>query len=408
MKNSKKILLLLFFLFTFFSTSFLLMAQHLYYTDGSKFPLSISNNYVTVKFQRGIPIKQQNSYLTNLPEIDTGKEKWRLPNGFSGLPLNTNVLVNQFIQKLKSSDFFTAVFPVYVGSDSQQHLMYDEFLVRFKPWVTNEEIEAFCARHEVEIVKIKDVEPTQYTFRWTPEADGNPLIIANMFFDSLDCEWATPDFTVQGEFFYDPPTDTYFQNQYYLHNTGQEPIPGEGAGVVDADIDALEAWDISLGNSDITVAVIDEGVEAHEDLQSSRILPGYDFIGFNYHNPSSDSDPSPDGNEAHGMACAGIIAASHNGTGVAGIAPNCKILPVKIGDYRGYLPEQPSRVADAVDYAWHNGQADVINGSWGYYYKYEELPKYLYPIRDAVNRAMNQGREGLGTVCVFAAGNNGD
>jgi subtilisin family serine protease len=232
-----------------------------------------------------------------------------------------------------------------------------------------------------------------------------------MFFDSLDCEWATPDFVIQGSFFDVIPNDLYFPNQYYLHNTGQEPIPGEGAGVPDADIDAPEAWDISLGSANIVVAVIDEGVQSHSDLPTSRILPGYDYAGYNQsitndpiNHPISppDDDPTPDGNEAHGMAVAGIIAASHNSIGIVGIAPNCKILPVKMMDFRGAFPEV-SRVANAVDFAWQNG-ADVINGSWGYWTANPNNPLYT-AIRNAINDAMSQGRNDLGTVCVFAAGN---
>lgn len=146
-------------------------------------------------------------------------------------------------------------------------------------------------------------------------------------------------------------------------------------------------------------------MQSHPDLPSSRILLGYDYAGYDqtYQNSPSDSDPSPDGNEAHGMACAGIIAASHNSIGIAGIAPNCKILPVKIMDFLGSFPQEIDRVADAVDFAWLNG-ADVISGSWGYYTSNPNNPLYT-PIRDALIDAMTLGRDGLGTVCVFASGN---
>ncbi len=385
----------------------LLLAQHLYYSDGTLFPLSISKSRITVKFHQNVPIPQQTSYLQGLSQIDPGREKQGLPNSFIGLPLKANVNVSQFMQTLKSSNLFEAVFPAYSTPKQDDILMFNEFLVRFKSNVSTQDIEVFSSRHGVEIVEISNVEPTQYTFRWTPASDENPLAMANMYFDSLDCEWATPDFTIQGRFFDVIPNDPYFTNQYYLHNTGQEPIPGEDAGVPDTDIDAPEAWEISLGSSNIVVAVIDAGVQSHPDLSSSRIVPGYDFAGYNQSVSSQpislpDSDPSPDGNEAHGMAVAGIIAATHNSFGIAGIAPNCKILPVKIGDFRGYFPEV-SKVANAVDFAWQNG-ADVINGSWGYYTSNPNNPLYI-AIRDAVNRALNQGRSGLGTVCVFAAGN---
>jgi len=203
-----------------------------------------------------------------------------LPNHFIGLPLKANVNVSQFIQALKTSNLFEAVFPVYSTAEQDDILMFDEFLVRFKSSVSSQDIDIFSFRHGVEIVEISNVEPTQYTFRWTPSADGNPLEMSNMFFDSLDCEWATPDFSIQGSFFDIIPNDPYFPNQYYLHNTGQEPIPGEGVGVADTDIDAPEAWGISLGSSAIVVAVIDEAVQSHPDLPASRILPGYYFAGF--------------------------------------------------------------------------------------------------------------------------------
>jgi len=400
-------MIILFLILTFTS---LLPAQHLYYSDGSLFPLSISNSIITVKFRQNVSVTQQTGYLQILSQIDSKKEKRGLPANFVGLPIKSSIDVNQFIQILRKSNLFEAAFPAYSTKEQEDILMYNEFMVRFKSTVSVIDIKAFSSRHNVNIIEISKVEPTQYTFSWTPASDGNPLEMANMFFDSLDCEWATPDFLIQGSFFDVIPNDTYFSKQYYLHNTGQEPIPGEGSGLSDTDIDAPEAWEISLGSANIVVAVIDQGVQSHPDLPASRILPGYDYAGYNqtFNNPPNnpisppDSDPSPDGNEAHGMAVAGIIAATHNSVGIAGIAPNCKILPVKIMDFRGAFPSI-SRVADAVDFSWQNG-ADVINGSWGYYTANPNNPLYT-AIRDAVNRALNQGRSGLGTVCVFAAGN---
>jgi subtilisin family serine protease len=380
------------------------MAQHLYYSDGTILQLSISNSRISVKFHQNLLVSQQTAYLQGLSQIDQGREKQGLPNNFIGIHLKANINVNQFMQILKNSNLFEAVFPAYSTQEQDDILMFDEFLVRFKSTVSSREIESFSSRHGVEIVKINNLRPTQYTFRWTPAADGNPLAMANMFFDSLDCEWSTPDFIIEGSFFDVIPNDLYFPNQYYLHNTGQEPIPGEGAGVPDTDIDAPEAWEISLGSANITVAVIDQGVQPHPDLPSSRILPGYDYAGY-YQGSPPDNNPWPDGNEAHGMAIAGIIAATHNSIGIAGIAPNCKILPVKIANYQGRLPSV-DRVANAVDFARQHG-ADVINGSWGYRTSNPNNPLYA-PIRNAINDAISYGRGGLGTVCVFAAGNFAD
>jgi len=106
-----------------------------------------------------------------------------------------------------------------------------------------------------------------------------------------------------------------------------------------------DAWDRTLGATSTVVAVIDSGIMPHPDL-AGRLLPGYDFIT----DPASaadgngrDADPADAGTEAptstgfHGTHVAGIIAAKPgNGTGIAGIDWNCKVLPIRaLGVERG-------------------------------------------------------------------------
>jgi subtilisin family serine protease len=182
-------------------------------------------------------------------------------------------------------------------------------------------------------------------------------------------------------------------NQFYLHNTGQT-FNGH-SGYAGADIDAPEAWDITKGNSDVIIAVLDEGVTSnHPDLPNTRQvrLPGSNFA-------TGGNDPSPSGDSNHGNSCAGIIAASHGNEGVAGIAPNCKIMPVRIPF--GYV--EVSVYADAITFAKDNG-ADVLSNSWGFG---TTNPNAHPVIVDAVSDATINGRDGKGCVVVFAAGNNG-
>ena len=125
-------------------------------------------------------------------------------------------------------------------------------------------------------------------------------------------------------------SDYYFDEQWALHdNTGQAfhcipwPFGGElclYAGTPDADIDAPEAWDILKGNSSVTVAVIDSGV----DYTSPDLAPNYaggdDFV-------FGDGDPMDD--HGHGTHVAGTIAAAMDNPtgspaeseGVVGVAP---------------------------------------------------------------------------------------
>lgn len=155
--------------------------------------------------------------------------------------------------------------------------------------------------------------------------------IANIIQESGLVKYSYPNFRtkiIKTQFI---PNDTYFNNQFYLLNTGQTFNPVENhAGTFGSDINATWAWTRTTGNSAITVAVIDEGLTPdHPDLPNSRQLR---LNGSNF----ADGDPNdPSASAAyhanHGNACAGIIAASQNNSeGVSGIAPNVNIMPVRI------------------------------------------------------------------------------
>ncbi|MEO1452035.1 MAG: S8 family serine peptidase, partial [Bacteroidota bacterium] len=194
--------------------------------------------------------------------------------------------------------------------------------------------------------------------------------LSNELYESGMFLYAHPDFMVHTTpaSTYPPPTDTcestdaFFQYQYYLHSPYDTTYAIEYPYVslkTDIDIDAPEAWCITKGDASIKIAIIDEGVQYHEDMLDSfgvsRILPGYttgDTMGTGA--PELIDD-------AHGQGVAGIIAASHDNEGVAGIAPYASILPIHVFT-DGTSPL--SHFAKAIDWAWKN-DADIINNSWG-------------------------------------------
>lgn len=153
------------------------------------------------------------------------------------------------------------------------------------------------------------------------------------------------------------------------------------------DVSALKAWKWSTGRG-VTVAVIDMGVDkTHPDLSANISSLSYDAM--------TGTSPSKIYG-AHGTYCAGVIAAvRNNGIGIAGIAPDAKIMPVSLNMD---VAIDVSKIANAINWAWQNG-ADVINMSFSCGDRKE--------VRDAINNALTKGRNGKGCVVVAASGNDG-
>jgi Subtilase family/Secretion system C-terminal sorting domain len=204
---------------------------------------------------------------------------------------------------------------------------------------------------------------------------------ANIFFQTGKCEISHPNFYMNNSI---STVDPEYGNQWSLLNTGQH------SGIVGADIRIEQAWQITKGDPNIKIAVLDNGVQLnHPDLQAN-LLPGFDAIG-------GGTAGGATGAASHGTNCAGIIGAiADNNIGIAGIAPNCKILPVRISEGNNI---NIAAATAGLNWAVDNG-ASVISNSWG---GIRELASDLFEI--AVNRATTIGRGGKGCLLFFATGN---
>lgn len=193
-----------------------------------------------------------------------------------------------------------------------------------------------------------------------------------------------------------------------LRNLGK--LKGQKAG---QDVHAAEAWKISTGDPQITVAIVDDGVDLqHPNLKRNLWKNGdpkaKDQRGRDFFLPANDAqhyNPSPKefqnpyndlaGNDIHGTPCAGIVAAAGLDGGAIGIAPRCRILPVKV--FHASRLAADDRVADAIRYAAVN--ADIVSCSW----HGAESPDIEMAIADAARI----GRKGLGTAVFASSGNDG-
>lgn len=204
--------------------------------------------------------------------------------------------------------------------------------------------------------------------------------IANTIYESGLVEWAHPNFLAPTERCTEDPL---FNQQWHLRNTGQF------GGTPGNDINVENAWQITTGQPNIRVAVIDDGVEGHEDIRMGGVL-----IGFTPTIAGGNGRPDSDG--FHGQAVAGIIAGvRNNNIGIAGIAPNCSIVPVNI--LTGL--ETVADKADGINWAWDEGAADVLSNSW------RHSAGVFDVINTAIANAITYGRGGRGSVVVFSSGN---
>jgi subtilisin family serine protease len=202
--------------------------------------------------------------------------------------------------------------------------------------------------------------------------------------------------------------DTHYNRQWSLKNVGS---PIQGNGTPGADIDVELAWEITTGSSDIKIAIMDSGVDfLHADL-SSKMLPGYDAMG-----TETEGYPTPNfPGDGHGTACAGIAAAeTNNQLGIAGVCPNCSIVPIKIFAYQNIFGNvipfsDVESFINGISWQWQVADVDISSNSWGLT---DEFLSF-FPGQDllaniAIDEAVENGRGGLGLSMFFSSGNTGD
>ena len=201
------------------------------------------------------------------------------------------------------------------------------------------------------------------------------------------------------------PNDQFFWRQWHLNNTGQCYNPPTcSVRTADSDIDALEAWDIETGSSDVVIAVVDSGLNMHVDIlgnvwENTLEVNGItgvdddnntfidDYNGWNFVNNNNTLYDTLN----HGTPASGVIAArTNNSIGVAGICWNCKIMMPKVSTYQFFPMDW---AIPGINYAINEG-ADIITMSFAF-------SSHSSAFDDIINTANNND-----IFMVAGAGNN--
>ena len=273
------------------------------------------------------------------------------------------------------------------GDDDGLMTPGDDIYVELKPNFNEAKINELLDEHALEFIPEDEDSPNIFRVRLTSASKENPIKIANALRKSSGVVLAEPNFAISGSIHIHRPSDDLFPSQWHLENRG-------GVGLTrGVDVSAPQAWDITRGSRDLTVAVIDDGFDiGHPDFSShNKIRAGRDF-------GQGDTNPSPVSSiDNHGTACAGVAVADENGSGVVGLAPECGLMPI-----RWSSSISDTDIKEQFDHARLNG-ADVISCSWGVASQFFTLSTSM---KRSITKAATQGRNGKGCVILFAAGND--
>jgi subtilisin family serine protease len=371
--------------------------DHAYYTyDGRPVYLNIDPTHITLSAAAGVSAAAVRSSLTAVGLDGMQTEQSSTPGEVFDVILPAGASTQgalDVVARLRSDKTLRFVANSYRTQEEGYPIaLHDRLMVHLQDGEGAEAIARLNRDFGTRLIREPLSKSGEYLLEYPPGVD--PLEFALTIGDQPEVAWVDPD-KRQARKLHAIPTDPYYANQYYAHNT----TSWNGVSVDD---NAEFAWDLTGGSwapsaGPFVVAVLDGGVEiAHPDLGSSFVL-GFDAFNNSWSSfGCTNCATNPDGDDSHGTEVAGIIKSLHNnGIGVGGLAPDVTLLPIRI--FQGGVSGTDSQIALGIDAAWQNN-AQVLNNSWG-----GGGPSNA--ITAAISRATTQGRGGRGAVVVFAAGN---
>lgn len=375
--------------------SFNANSQDFYYSPEGKSFLQVSQQKILVQFKSGTNFTEQQQILSEHKEIKPITRDMMLPAPEVTLVDIQNVSsvsdVYTLLQKLATNPKVDYANHFLAHKDGTLHGVMDRVLVRLK----SESQYSFFESEMKKNLYVLDYERNEFNsllMEVKVVGNKNALEIANELHESQNYAYAEPDFLrlMKRMNTNDPNVD----DQWSLNNTGSSGNTSAYGGTTGADMSVFDAWGSTTGSSTVKVAIIDEGVDlTHPDL-AANMLAGFDATGQN-------SGGNPSGDDAHGTACAGIVAAvGNNNTGGAGVAYDSKIIPVRIAYSSGSSwVTSNAWIGNALTWSINTADADILSNSWG-------GGGSSSTINNAIDNAVDNGRGGLGSPVLFAAGND--
>ena len=353
----------------FWVTATLVASELYYYAGGERINLYMSEEKVSVIWTESLQSDDIENTLSGISILKRDDFSYNR-HKFSVLKTDTTGWrrSEQNSTNLRSHSGVKFAYPLLYTEKNDTLIFANELIVKLKPPLAPEDLGKM---YNVNVIETDPYDKQCVVLEVQDGSELNALEIANKLVEGNKVKWASPNF-IRKIVLFGTPDDTYYSNQWALEK-----------------MEVPAAWDLVTGNSDVTVAVIDEGVDLdHPDLQDI-IVTGYDAI-------DGDNTPQCSPGAAHGTACAGIIGAiTNNGEGIAGVAGGwgssggCRIMPIRISS-PGWAEDY--QIKYCFEWATDNG-ADILSNSWG-------QADYSDPVHDGIEYAVNHD------VLVFCAAGN--
>lgn len=348
MNNYNRTTNFIFLIVLYFSVQFSYSQEYYYWYKNQKVPLILNTKKTYLTFNNNSDKRVQAASLNIEYSKFLKYGTLNIRKGFSDdVAESANrtwcFLDGTLDDKIKQNQSINYNAPFFYTSDGVEAGLSHLFYVKLKKPADIKILNNYAKNYNVQVLGQNKFMPLWFTLSCSKDSYGNSLELANLFYESGQFAAAEPDLMTD-----DKPlctNDPFFNSQWGLNNTGQY---GGGQAF---DINYCAARQISTGDPNIIVAILDQGVELnHPDLT-------------NMHPVSFDSETMTSPSQVlgnHGTAVAGIIGADDNNIGITGISPGCQIM--SISNSLAGTPNSRIRRADGINFAVNNG-ADVINNS---------------------------------------------
>src|SRR4030095_9985962 len=404
----KKISILIFLLSNLINLTF--CQDYFFYHFKDKMNMNRNYGYLTIKFKENTPQSEiERVYRTISPFAETRMDfNQKLDNCTTSevliVKLNGPIQSDQAqilegnlraIQSVKLSGM------CFTYNDKVLHFTTDEVIVKFKSNVSTGDIQNLNRLYKTHIIEQVSSFENTYLVGVDQNSMDNVFETACKYSLAQLVDLPQPNFIRYGMLLDAGnessksymPNDTLLPRMWNIKNTGNN-IPGNIQGIPGCDMNMEPAWDITTGNPNVLIAITDTGIDTnHTDLRPNLCDRSLWYDAY-------DNDQKPYDEYYHGTGVSGIaMAVGNNIAGMAGIAFNCKVMPVRVFGPYPLAFTTDLILAKGLNWSWQHG-ACVINCSWG-----GGIPGPL--ISHAIQNAVRYGRNGRGAV-VFGGAGNGD